>query len=555
MNFHNPHVPVYSNTTANPYPRNANIAKNILQQHILKPVNFKQQVENMYAKGGRIFVEFGPKGVLTNLVKNILKGKEYHAVSLNPSHRKDSDLQLRQAIVELTVLGLDLQDFDQYQLPKEKQIAPHKFGVKISGNNYISSTTRKAQIKLQNDGFKLQNGGVREIEVIKEVVVEKPVEVIVEKEVIKQVPVEVIVEKEIVKEVPVAMHFNGNGNGNGHYSNTNSNSSTENEPTEDMTSFQKEMLENLQKAMAQFQNQQNQSLQFVQQFTQEQAKTSQAFIELMNRQVSLLEESGARNQVSVSHNGNGILEARSKKQEAGSGISEVGSKTNDSEKLADTQRVQQRLSEKSSLEQESVIERNTVLDVENTATSTPIRTQTQENLNTLTPQHSNTPTQENINTLTPKYINTILEIVAEKTGYPSEMLELEMDMEADLGIDSIKRVEIFGAVQEAHPNIEGIEPNELAELRTLQEVVDYIAAKAGSAMSEARSEKQEVGRKTEGSDSEQLADTQGVRQRLSGEEYTNTIVEVVAEKQATQVKCWSWKWTWKRIWALTASNE
>ncbi len=33
----------------------------------------------------------------------------------------------------------------------------------------------------------------------------------------------------------------------------------------------------------------------------------------------------------------------------------------------------------------------------------------------------------------------MLEVVAEETGYPTEMLDLEMDMEADLGIDSIKR--------------------------------------------------------------------------------------------------------------------
>ena len=42
----------------------------------------------------------------------------------------------------------------------------------------------------------------------------------------------------------------------------------------------------------------------------------------------------------------------------------------------------------------------------------------------------------------------MLAIVSEKTGYPVEMLELEMDMEADLGIDSIKRVEILAAVPE-----------------------------------------------------------------------------------------------------------
>ena len=58
----------------------------------------------------------------------------------------------------------------------------------------------------------------------------------------------------------------------------------------------------------------------------------------------------------------------------------------------------------------------------------------------------------------------MMSVVADKTGYPSEMLELEMDMEADLGIDSIKRVEILGAVQETIPDLPELNPEDLAEL-------------------------------------------------------------------------------------------
>ena len=36
----------------------------------------------------------------------------------------------------------------------------------------------------------------------------------------------------------------------------------------------------------------------------------------------------------------------------------------------------------------------------------------------------------------------LLQLVSERTGYPEEMLGLDQDMEAELGIDSIKRVEI-----------------------------------------------------------------------------------------------------------------
>ena len=57
------------------------------------------------------------------------------------------------------------------------------------------------------------------------------------------------------------------------------------------------------------------------------------------------------------------------------------------------------------------------------------------------------------------------------------MLELNMDMEADLGIDSIKRVEIFGALTSQYPEMSGVNPNELTELRTLAEIVDYVSSK------------------------------------------------------------------------------
>ena len=71
---------------------------------------------------------------------------------------------------------------------------------------------------------------------------------------------------------------------------------------------------------------------------------------------------------------------------------------------------------------------------------------------------------------------SLLQVVSEKTGYPAEMLELTMDMEADLGIDSIKRVEIFGALTKQHPEMSGINPNELTELRTLLEIVNFVSS-------------------------------------------------------------------------------
>src|SRR5262249_2167507 len=41
----------------------------------------------------------------------------------------------------------------------------------------------------------------------------------------------------------------------------------------------------------------------------------------------------------------------------------------------------------------------------------------------------------------------LLELVSQRTGYPVDSLDIDLDLEGDLGVDSIKRVEIFSALQ------------------------------------------------------------------------------------------------------------
>ena len=53
----------------------------------LHPVIFKTQIERIYAAGGRVFVEVGPRRVLTNLVADILAGQpDRKSTRLNSSH-------------------------------------------------------------------------------------------------------------------------------------------------------------------------------------------------------------------------------------------------------------------------------------------------------------------------------------------------------------------------------------------------------------------------------------------------------------------------------------
>jgi NAD(P)-dependent dehydrogenase (short-subunit alcohol dehydrogenase family)/acyl carrier protein len=69
----------------------------------------------------------------------------------------------------------------------------------------------------------------------------------------------------------------------------------------------------------------------------------------------------------------------------------------------------------------------------------------------------------------------LLAVVSERTGYPVEMLDLDADMEADLGIDSIKRVEIAGTmIQDLPAGETDLDLEQITATRTLREVIDAL---------------------------------------------------------------------------------
>ncbi|MEW5801870.1 MAG: SDR family oxidoreductase [bacterium] len=80
-----------------------------------------------------------------------------------------------------------------------------------------------------------------------------------------------------------------------------------------------------------------------------------------------------------------------------------------------------------------------------------------------------------------KIRDVLLNIVSERTGYPHEMLDLNLNMEADLGIDSIKRVEILGSFQREFSASMGQSMEQdmesLSGAKTLQEIIDWVVRK------------------------------------------------------------------------------
>ncbi|WP_235883998.1 acyl carrier protein [Saccharopolyspora elongata] len=77
--------------------------------------------------------------------------------------------------------------------------------------------------------------------------------------------------------------------------------------------------------------------------------------------------------------------------------------------------------------------------------------------------------------------SALLEVVSEKTGYPVEMVDPGMDLESDLGVDSIKRVQILGVLQERFPGLPVVGPEQLGELRTLDQIPGFLVADVGDA--------------------------------------------------------------------------
>ncbi len=74
--------------------------------------------------------------------------------------------------------------------------------------------------------------------------------------------------------------------------------------------------------------------------------------------------------------------------------------------------------------------------------------------------------------------DAVVGIVAGMTGYPPELLDLDLDLEADLGVDTVKQAEVFAAVRERF----GVERDDnlaLREFPTLAHVIGWIRDKTG----------------------------------------------------------------------------
>lgn len=78
-------------------------------------------------------------------------------------------------------------------------------------------------------------------------------------------------------------------------------------------------------------------------------------------------------------------------------------------------------------------------------------------------------------------LSVVLEVIGDRTGYPADMIEPDLDLEADLSVDSIKRAEIGGELATRLSLPETGDVEELAKARTAAGITSLIVGEAGKA--------------------------------------------------------------------------
>ena len=114
--------------------------------------------------------------------------------------------------------------------------------------------------------------------------------------------------------------------------------------------------------------------------------------------------------------------------------------------------------------------------------------------------------------------DTVVGIVSEQTGYPPDLLDVDLDLEADLGVDTVKQAEIFAAIRQ-HYGVARDDTVKLRDFPTLTHVIGWIRDKTGTpapAQAPAAAEPAEA--------------AQAPAAAPAGDELTDTVVGIVSEQ-------------------------
>ena len=123
--FQAPRRPVYSCTTARPFPADPEAIRELAIAHWAEPVRFSELIRNLYDDGVRLFVEAGPRGNLSAFVEDILRGLPFVAMPANVP-RRSGLTQLNHLLGALAAhhVPLDLDPLYEHRAPRRRDWPP-----------------------------------------------------------------------------------------------------------------------------------------------------------------------------------------------------------------------------------------------------------------------------------------------------------------------------------------------------------------------------------------------------------------------------------------------
>jgi acyl transferase domain-containing protein len=95
------------------------------------------------------------------------------------------------------------------------------------------------------------------------------------------------------------------------------------------------------------------------------------------------------------------------------------------------------------------------------------------------PEAPATPTAPDTAPARDEITDAVVTLVSQQTGYPPELLDLDLDLEADLGIDTVKQAEVFAAVRTRF-DIDRDDSLKLRDFPTLNHIIGWIRQRSGA---------------------------------------------------------------------------
>lgn len=400
-----PDAPVFANSPGGHYGPDPVGNRTTLVDQLLRPVEFVSALEAMRDSGCTVFVEFGPKQVLTSLVRRTL-GDDVIAIPTDSGPVGDSDLTLKRAAVQLVVLGCSLDDINRYRASALTPAAGSGMSVSLSAPEYVPEKRHKAYADALADGYRVSVEAVA------------PPLASPARPLAANVPTR---PSEVIVPQPVPVHS-----------------------------------VDLDTALVQH-------LQTHQQYLDGQLDVARELAATLNR--STLDEGFVRAIEAVKDHGVAISQSHTRATEVLGQLAELEMGGTPIRHLSSTP---------------------------SSAKGAPAAVEQRRSPLAIAPREAPAPAPQ------PPPVGVILapaavadassdgvsaeelrlalqEVVADKTGYPVGMVDSSMDLEADLGVDSIKRVQVLGAVQERFPQLPSLGPEQLGVLRTLDQIVELLA--------------------------------------------------------------------------------